>query len=80
MCAYSSCVACLPLKPPSLLPTTILPGDVVFGTTLDGRAVAPAARMSQMTYPASYVNAVSMFEFGMREWERERIETSGMRE
>ena len=41
-------------------------GDVVFGKTLDGRAVAPAARMSQMTYPADYVNQVSMFDFGMR--------------
>jgi hypothetical protein len=41
-------------------------GDVVFGTTLDGRPVAPAARMSQMTYPADYVNQVSMFDFGMR--------------
>ena len=40
--------------------------DVVFGVTLDGRAVAPAARMSQMTYPADYVNQVSMFDFGMR--------------
>ena len=30
-------------------------GDVVFGRTLDGRAVAPAGRMSQMTYPADYV-------------------------
>ena len=33
-------------------------GDVVFGTTTDGRAVAPAGRMSQMTYPADYVNQV----------------------
>ena len=41
-------------------------GDVLFGTTLDGRPVAPAARMSQMTYPADYVNQVSMFDFGMR--------------
>ena len=41
-------------------------GDVLFGKTLDGRAVAPAARMSQMTYPADYVNQVSMFDFGMR--------------
>ena len=41
-------------------------GDVLFGTTLDGRAVAPAARMSQTTYPADYVNQVSMFDFGMR--------------
>jgi hypothetical protein len=40
--------------------------DVVFGRTLDGRPVAPAARMSQMTYPADYVNQVSMFDFGMR--------------
>ena len=41
-------------------------GDVLFGKTLDGRAVAPAARMSQMTYPADIVNQVSMFDFGMR--------------
>ena len=41
-------------------------GDVLFGKTLDGRLVAPAARMSQMTYPADYVNQVSMFDFGMR--------------
>jgi hypothetical protein len=41
-------------------------GDVMFGTTLDGRPVSPAARMSQMTYPASIVNEVSMFDFGMR--------------
>ena len=41
-------------------------GDVIFGATPDGRAVAPAARMSQMTYPADYVNQVSMFDFGMR--------------
>jgi len=41
-------------------------GDVIFGTTLDGRPVAPAARMSQMTYPADYVDQVSMFDFGMR--------------
>ena len=41
-------------------------GDIAFGRTLDGRPVAPAARMSQMTYPADYVNQVSMFDFGMR--------------
>jgi hypothetical protein len=41
-------------------------GDVIFGRTLDGRAVAPAGRMSQMVYPADFVNQVSMFEFGMR--------------
>jgi beta-D-xylosidase 4 len=41
-------------------------GDVVFGRTLDGRPVAPAGRMSQMTYPADYVNQVSLFDFGMR--------------
>ena len=41
-------------------------GDVIFGKTPDGRAVAPAARMSQMTYPADIVNQVSMFDFGMR--------------
>jgi hypothetical protein len=41
-------------------------GDVIFGATLDGRAVSPAGRMSQMTYPADYVNQVSMFDFGMR--------------
>ena len=41
-------------------------GDVIFGATPDGRAVAPAARMSQMTYPADIVNQVSMFDFGMR--------------
>jgi beta-D-xylosidase 4 len=28
-------------------------GDVLFGKTLDGRLVAPAGRMSQMTYPAN---------------------------
>jgi len=41
-------------------------GDVLFGKTLDGRPVAPAGRMSQMTYPAHYVDDVSMFDFGMR--------------
>ncbi len=41
-------------------------GDVLFGKTLDGRPVAPAGRMTQMIYPASYVDAVSMFDFGMR--------------
>ena len=41
-------------------------GDVVFGKTLDGRAVAPAGRMNQQSYPASYTSAVSMFDFGMR--------------
>ena len=41
-------------------------GDIIFGATLDGRPVAPAARMSQMTYPTDYVNQVSMFDFGMR--------------
>jgi hypothetical protein len=41
-------------------------GDVLFGKTLDGRPVAPAGRMSQMTYPAAYVDQVSMFDFGMR--------------
>jgi len=41
-------------------------GDIIFGATPDGRAVVPAARMSQMTYPASYVDAVSMFEFSLR--------------
>ena len=41
-------------------------GDVLFGRTLDGRAVAPAGRMSQMTYPANFVDQVSMFDFGMR--------------
>jgi hypothetical protein len=40
--------------------------DVIFGTTLDGRAVAPAGRMTQMIYPADYVNQVSLFDFGMR--------------
>ena len=40
--------------------------DVLFGRTLDGRAVAPAGRMSQMTYPADYVNQVSILDFGMR--------------
>jgi pre-mRNA-splicing factor SYF2/beta-D-xylosidase 4 len=30
--------------------------DVVFGKTPDGRAVAPAGRMSQMIYPADYVS------------------------
>ena len=41
-------------------------GDVVFGTTLDGRAVVPAGRMTQTTYPASFVDTTSMFEFGVR--------------
>ncbi len=41
-------------------------GDIIFGKTLDGRAVAPAARMSQMTYPANFVDQVSMFEFSLR--------------
>ena len=41
-------------------------GDIMFGVTLDGRPVVPAARMSQMTYPADIVNQVSMFDFGMR--------------
>jgi len=41
-------------------------GDVIFGKTLDGRNVAPAGRMSQMTYPAEFVNQVSMFEFSLR--------------
>ena len=37
-----------------------------FASLAASRAVAPAARMSQMTYPADYVNQVSMFDFGMR--------------
>jgi beta-D-xylosidase 4 len=41
-------------------------GDVIFGKTQDGRIVSPAGRMSQMTYPADYVNQVSMFEFSLR--------------
>ena len=41
-------------------------GDLIFGRTLDGRQYSPAGRMSQMTYPASIVNEVSMFDFGMR--------------
>jgi hypothetical protein len=41
-------------------------GDVIFGKTHDGRVVSPAGRMSQMTYPADYVNQVSMFEFSLR--------------
>ena len=41
-------------------------GDVIFGKTHDGRIVSPAGRMSQMTYPADYVNQVSMFEFSLR--------------
>ena len=45
-----------------------LAGDVLFGVTPDGRAVAPAGRMSQMTYPANYVDQVSMFDFNMRAW------------
>ena len=40
--------------------------DAVFGRTPDGRAVAMAGRMSQTTYPASFVNEVSMSDFGMR--------------
>lgn len=40
--------------------------DVIFGTTLDGRTVVPAGRMNQMSYPAAFVNNVSMFDFGMR--------------
>ena len=41
-------------------------GDVLFGATPDGRAVAPAGRMSQTIYAASFVDDVSMFDFGMR--------------
>jgi hypothetical protein len=41
-------------------------GDVIFGKTLDGRNVSPAGRMSQMSYPADFVNQVSMFEFSLR--------------
>ena len=33
-------------------------GDLLFGMTKDGRSVSPAARMSQMIYPADYVNQV----------------------
>ena len=40
--------------------------DVIFGKTLDGRPVSPAGRMTQMIYPADYVNQVSLFDFGMR--------------
>jgi hypothetical protein len=40
--------------------------DAVFGRTPDGRAVAMAGRMSQMTYPASFVGEVDMYDFGMR--------------
>ena len=41
-------------------------GDLLFGRTKDGRQYSPAGRMSQMVYPASIVNEVSMFDFGMR--------------
>ena len=40
--------------------------DAVFGRAPDGRAIAMAGRMSQMTYPASFVNDVDMYDFGMR--------------
>jgi len=40
--------------------------DAVFGRTLDGRAVAMAGRMSQMTYPASFIHEVDMYDFAMR--------------
>jgi hypothetical protein len=41
-------------------------GDVLFGRTPDGRAVAPAGRMSQTIYAADFVDSVSMLDFGMR--------------
>ena len=62
--ANAKVTAVLVLGQPSVQVVGVL--DVVFGRTLDGRAVAPAARMSQMTYPADYENQVSMFDFGMR--------------
>ena len=40
--------------------------DVLFGRALDGRAVAPAARMSQMTYPAAFTQRTSIADFRMR--------------
>ena len=40
--------------------------DAVFGRTPDGRAVAVAGRMSQTTYPASFIHEVDMYDFGMR--------------
>ena len=45
--------------------------DAVFGRTPPGASgggapVAPAGRMSQTTYPADFVNQVSMWDFGMR--------------
>ena len=41
-------------------------GDLIFGRTLAGGKASPAGRMSQMSYPANFVNEVSMFDFGMR--------------
>ena len=41
-------------------------GDVLFGRTPGGAAVAPAARMSQMTYPSSFTANASIADFGMR--------------
>jgi len=41
-------------------------GDVLFGSTVDGRLVAPAARMSQMTYPASFTLNTTITDFTMR--------------
>ena len=41
-------------------------GDVLFGRALDGRTVAPAARMSQMTYPASFTQRALISDFRMR--------------
>jgi hypothetical protein len=41
-------------------------GDVIFGRTPDGRAVAPAGRMGQTTYFGNYTDSVSLFDFGMR--------------
>jgi beta-D-xylosidase 4 len=48
-------------------PSHLLPlNAVIFGSTPDGRPISPAGRMSQMIYPADFVNQVSMFDFGMR--------------
>jgi beta-D-xylosidase 4 len=41
-------------------------GDVLFGATLEGRPVAPAARMSQTTYPALFTQLAAITDFTMR--------------
>lgn len=56
--------AVLHLGQPSV--QVVAAGDIIFGQTPAGASVAVAGRMSQTIYPANYVNAVSMFDFGMR--------------